>query len=564
MGLSLWQRHPVGVILLLTLGSAAVIDKKSRVPRRLSLVCSKSVSGRWEYEVMTGDERDDTSAAREAVADARRDAAMAQARLAEASVRYADARIAGDVAAGVGSGRRSRAKPGEFAADELALMLRDQPYQVRCLVARARRMAAALPTVWEAFRRGEVDADQMRVIDRVARRVTETATLAAIDEQAVDAAHTRSPKQLQVWLLRLVVQLEPLAFAQRHRRALAERRVTVVQGADGMGYVTGEVSAVDAAAIDALLAATSRSLGAEDPRTDQQRRADLFADLLLGRIVFDQPDHDKEEEDDEDEDREQEVEDEEGDQDLAEHSSPLMEEADDQDVTEHSGASAEERAVDWLEVEDIDPDSGELLGTHLQRLDAEGETVGEPVDASSTGKPSLRPRVIKRPRTIRIGVVVPLASLLDTSDAPGELADRSGFIPGKILKDQISDALANAGDQVLFTRLLTDNGGRLLDVTELGGRPSARLAEAINIRAGSCRFPTCTVPANRCDLDHHQPLPHGETSGRNMDPFCRRHHRGKTFAWLAAHRDDHGVDWTMPDAEHYRCIDQPLPTGRAA
>jgi hypothetical protein len=512
---------------------------------------------------MTGDDQDDTSAAREAVADARRDAAMAQARLAEASVRYADARIAGDVAAGVGSGRRSRAKPGEFVADELALMLRGQPYRVRCLVARARRMATSLPTVWEAFRRGEVDADQIRVIDRVARRVTETATLAAIDEQAVDAADTRSPKQLQVWLLRLVVQLEPLAFAQRHRRALAERRVTVVQGTDGMGYVTGEVSAVDAAAIDALLAATSRSLGAEDPRTDQQRRADLFADLLLGRIVFDQPDHDKEE-DDEDEDREQEVEDEEGDQDLAEHSSPLMEEADDQDVTEHSGASAEERAVDWLEVEDIDPDTGELLGTHLQRLDAEGETVGEPVDASSTGKPSLRPRVIKRPRTIRIGVVVPLASLLDASETPGELADRSGFIPVDILKNQIRDALANAGDQVLFTRLLTDNGGRLLDVTELGSRPSARLAEAINIRAGSCRFPTCTVPANRCDLDHHQPLPHGETSGRNMDPFCRRHHRGKTFAWLAAHRDDDGVDWTMPDAEHYRCIDQPLPTGRAA
>ena len=182
---------------------------------------------------MTGDERDDICMAREAVADARRDAAMAQARLAEASVRYADARIAGDIAAGVGSGRRSRAKPGEFAADELALMLRDQPYQVRCLVARSRRMAAGLPTVWEAFRRGDIDADQMRMIDRVARRVTETATVAAIDEQAVDAADTRSPKQLQVWLLRLVVQLEPLAFAERHRRALAERRVTVVQGVDG-------------------------------------------------------------------------------------------------------------------------------------------------------------------------------------------------------------------------------------------------------------------------------------------------------------------------------------------
>jgi len=480
---------------------------------------------------MAGDDQDDTWAAREAVVVARRDAAMAQARLAEASVRYADARMAGDIAAGVGSGRRSRAKPGEFAADELALLLRGQPYQVHCLVARSRRMAAALPTVWEAFRRGEVDADQVRVIDRVARRVTETATLAAIDELAVDAADTRSPKQLQVWLLRLVVQLEPLAFAHRHRRALAERRVTVVQGADGIGYVTGEVSAADAAAIDALLAASSRALGADDPRTDQQRRADLFADLLLGRITFDQPDTDSDYDDIEGDDH---------------------------------GDAAVEPVVDWLEVEDIDPNTGELLGTHLQRLDADGQPTGERVDASSTGKPSLRPRLIRRPRTIRIGVVVPLASLLDASETPGELADRSGFIPGEILKNQISDALANAGDQVLFTRLLTDNGGRLLDVTELGSRPSARLAAAINIRAGSCRFPTCTVPADRCDLDHHQPLPHGETSGRNMDPFCRRHHRGKTFAWQAAHRDDHGVDWTMPDAEHYRCIDQPLPTGRAA
>jgi hypothetical protein len=318
----------------------------------------------------------------------------------------------------------------------------------------------------------------------------------------------------------------------------------VVQGTDGIGYVTGEVSAADAAAIDALLAATARSLGAEDPRTDQQRRADLFADLLLGRITFDdQPE----------------------DQEVSKEAGTSAEDGDDRDISTKAGASASAVDGGWLEVEDIDPDTGELLGTHLQRLDAEGETTGEPVDASSASQPSLSPRVIRRPRTQRIGVVVPLASLLDASEAAGEMADRSGFIPGEALKDQISEALAsNTGDRVLFTRLLTDDGGRLLDVTELGSRPSTRLAAAINIRAGSCRFPTCTVPADRCDLDHHQPTPDGETSGRNLDPFCRRHHRGKTFAWHAAHRDDHGVDWTMPDAEHYRCIDQPLPTGRAA
>jgi Domain of unknown function (DUF222) len=408
-------------------------------------------------------------------------------------------------------------------ADELAVMLRDQPYQVRCLLARSRRLGSGLPTVWEAFQHGDLDADQIRVIDRIARKVTETSTLAAIDQQAVEAAQTRSPKQLSVWLLRLVVQLEPLAFEERHRRALAERRVTVVQGADGIGYVTGEVSAADAAAIDSTLAAMARSLGAEDPQTEQQRRADLFADLLLGRLIFDQSDHDNDNEDDQ---------------------------------------TAEE--ADWLEVENIDPDTGEPLGTQLQPINPDGDPIGEPIDPATHHPPSAAAKPVRPPQKLRIGVVVSLASLLGLNDTPGELADRSGFIPGEELQQLIADALnPDRRDQVLFTRLLTDNRGRLLDTTELGRYPSARLAQAIKIRAGTCRFPTCTVPADRCDLDHHKPVPRGPTSGNNIDPFCRRHHRGKTFAWHACTRDDLGVDWTMPDAETYRCLDEPLPTGRA-
>jgi hypothetical protein len=287
-----------------------------------------------------------------------------------------------------------------------------------------------------------------------------------------------------------------------------------------MGYVTGEVSAADAAAIDGMLAATARSLGADDPRTEQQRRSDLFADLLLGRLAFDQPDEE----------------------------------------SDHEPADES----DWLEVENIDPETGELLGTQLQRIDGNGESVGDPVDAASQMLPGRTPRRVRRPRKRRIGVVVPLASLLGTSNAPGELGDRSGFVPGEILRKQIAEALdPNSRDEVLFTRLLTDNGGRLLDITELGRYPSARLAQAIRIRAGTCQFPTCTVPADRCDLDHHEPVPRGATSGSNLDPFCRRHHRGKTFAWHAALRDQDGVDWTLPTAERYRCVDEPLPTGLA-
>jgi hypothetical protein len=470
------------------------------------------------------------------VADARREAAAAAARLAEAAVRYADARIAEDATDAPASecAGPKRPKPGEFVADELSLLLRDQPYQVRCLLARTRRLATGLPTVWEAFRRGDVDAEQIRVIDRVARRVTEAATMAAIDDQVIDAGHTRTPKQLHVWLLRLVVRLEPLAFAQRHHRALAERRVTIVQGADGIGYVTGEVSAQDAAAIDGTLAATARSLGATDPRTDQQRRSDLFADLLLGRLTYD--------------DADQNDSDQNGEEPHGHHSQPV-----------------ETVEPEWLEIENIDPDTGELLGTHLQPIDPNGQPIGQPIGQPVDAATPRPPGLVRRPRKLRIGVVVPLSSLLSDNDTTAELADRSGFIPGETLRQHIADALhSDRGDQVLFTRLLTDDGGRLLDTTELGRYPSTRLAEAITIRAGTCRFPTCTVPANRCDLDHHEPVPQGVTSGRNEDPFCRRHHRGKTFAWLACIRDDHGVDWTMPDAEHYRCTDEPLPTGQAA
>ena len=462
------------------------------------------------------------------VAAARREVAMALARLAEISMKYADVRIT-SVGQDPPVSRPSRAKPGEFVADELSLVLREQPYAVRCLLARSRRLSLAMPTVWQAFRCGDLDAEQVRVIDRVGRRVSEPHTLTAIDEQSVEAAQSRCPKQLAAWLLRLVVRLEPVAFERRHRRALAERRVMVVQGADGIGYVTGEVSAADAAAIDGMLAATARSLGGDDPRNEQQRRSDLFADLLLGRLRF----------------------------------------ADDEDETVHAAITQDSAEGDeqpkWLEVENIDPDTGEFLGTHLQAIDADSEAIGEPIDPAMASAARLSPTVVRQPQQLRIGVVVPLSSVLGLSDTPGELADRSGLIPGEVLRDQIADVLErDSGDEVLFTRLLTDDGGRLLDTTELGRFPSATLAKAIKVRAGTCRFPTCNVPADRCDLDHHEPWPEGSTSAKNLDPLCRRHHRGKTFAWLVSVREHEAVEWTMPDAERYRCVDEPLPTGLAA
>ena len=467
----------------------------------------------------------------DAVRDARRSLAAAQARLAEAMLTYADARRATDrrdPRFGVDSAGRVRARAGEFAGDELAVMLLGYPWTVRRLAACSRRVRSGLPTVWSAHRAGDIDTEQVRVIDRAARRAIESTTVEATDAGAVDAARTRTPKQLASWLLRLVVECEPLAFAERHRRALAERRVTISQGPDGVGYVTGVLSAADTAQVDALLTALARTLGPGDARTEQQRRADLMADLLLGRLAFDDAD-------------------------------PSGSQGDEPD------AHSRDRGAHWVEVEDVDLDTGELLGTHQVAVDATGEPLELPSPPARDPRSETSGvlRTCRRPQTVRIGVVVPLGSLLGLSDSPGQLPDRSGAVPAESVRDSMMEALAG-GDQVLVTRLLTDDGGRLLDTTELGRHPSRRLAEAVTLRAATCRHPTCTVPADQCDLDHHEPHPRGPTAGHNLDPGCRRHHRGKTFAWLVTVRDRDAVDWTLPDATVYRCLDDPLPTGMPA
>ena len=69
----------------------------------------------------------------------------------------------------------------------------------------------------------------------------------------------------------------------RYRRAFSQRRLTTRLDLDGMGQLWATTTAMDLAAIDVRLTRKAEALGAEDPRTLEQRRVDLFVDLLLGR-----------------------------------------------------------------------------------------------------------------------------------------------------------------------------------------------------------------------------------------------------------------------------------------
>jgi hypothetical protein len=114
-----------------------------------------------------------------------------------------------------------------------------------------------------------------------------------------------------------------------------------------------------------------------------------------------------------------------------------------------------------------------------------------------------------------IGVIVSAQSLFGFSNSPGQLMDRSALVPADTIR-----ALAQQPG-TLFHRLLTDEKGRLLDVTELGRFPSRKLGLAVRFRDGVCIGPACHTTANRCDLDHFNRFPPvpppGPTSDQNAD-----------------------------------------------
>ena len=125
-----------------------------------------------------------------------------------------------------------------------------------------------------------------------------------------------------------------------------------------------------------------------------------------------------------------------------------------------------------------------------------------------------------------IGVTIPVTTLAGLDEQPGTSFDGQFTLPADLVRDLALEP------GTLFHRIITDPAGHILDDTELGRFPSDKLRIGVHIRDGSCQFPTCAKPAVACDLDHEIPHPRGPTSGDNLGPLCRRHHRMKTAGTL--------------------------------
>ncbi|MEH3139129.1 MAG: DUF222 domain-containing protein [Mycobacterium kyogaense] len=148
-------------------------------------------------------------------------------------------------------------------------------------------------------------------------------------------------------------------------------------------------------------------------------------------------------------------------------------------------------------------------------------------------------------------VVLNIVAAADTvtgrSDQPGYLVGH-GVIDAELVRELARDA----------TR-------RLIDLPHVSPaqahryRPTAALARYIRNRDLTCRFPGCSVPAVRCDIDHTEPFDHadpaagGLTVAENLGCYCREHHRRKTFdeGWRDRQLAGGIIVWTSPTGHTY-------------
>jgi Domain of unknown function (DUF222) len=93
---------------------------------------------------------------------------------------------------------------------------------------------------------------------------------------------------------------------------------------------------------------------------------------------------------------------------------------------------------------------------------------------------------------------------------------------------------------------------------EVRYRPTADTAGVVRARDQHCRFPSCTIDAQRCELDHVVPFDHaapdlgGRTTVANLQCLCKFHHQLKTTGlWQAKTGPGVVIEWTSSHGEHH-------------
>ncbi|MEU2198730.1 DUF222 domain-containing protein [Isoptericola sp. NPDC019482] len=190
-----------------------------------------------------------------------------------------------------------------------------------------------------------------------------------------------------------------------------------------------------------------------------------------------------------------------------------------------------------------------LLSGAEPTSDLDPVTTTEPADGHVPNLADHARRIVPR-----VQITVPVMTLLGRSDDPAELTGHGAIDP-----DVATLLTARAPS---LRRLLVDPvSGELLSADPGTYAVPAALRTYLEARDSTCRFPGCTRPAPRCDLDHTVAWADGgRTTADNLAHVCRRHRKVVLWhTWIrgrsspAGRRSTGGRARTTRTASTVRC-----------
>jgi hypothetical protein len=337
----------------------------------------------------------------------------------------------------------------DFAAEEVACVLRISNDNAAERLATARQLAERYPTTLGLLERGEICYMQARNLVEGCR-VLDPEVAARVEAVMVTKMPAQATGQSSSTLRRQIIKADPAGFQDRHQRRKKERQIIRYPQDDGMVTWGALVPAELGAQFDQAVDVHAATFPADD-RTLSQRRVDALADLILNRPT-----------------------------------------------------------------------------------------------TPATGAQGGRAAAV-------VQVTVPLDVLIGTSDSPAHL---KGY--GPIAAPQARGIAFTEG--TIWRRLITEpTTGLLVKTDPTVYHPTAETQRHVIARDRNCMFPTCRMPANRCDLDHIKEFDHqhpekgGTTEPANLIPLCRRHHLMKHRGhWRVVRDDNTGIaTWTSPTGHAY-------------
>lgn len=465
-----------------------------------------------------------------------------------------------------------RVEPGSrWAPDELCLALDLTRLSAKALIGQSLQLATVLPDTLAALRNGQIDERRAEALCSATLQLP-TELARRVEAIVLPAAPGRTLRQVRDRLYRAVHRVDPDGEYRRHKEAREDRRVSVQTRENGMAtmWLYGPGTQVEASFT--MLTRVAESLGADDPRTKDQRRFDLATQTLQGSLTI---------------------------TDLADvatavagtrtddaTTTPVPGDLD-RDETDtgtasdstgtgtarpdesggSDGAGSGERRPDphsddptAVDPKPADPEPGDPERPDPEAADPEPADSGpegperpgpNTVDPGSAlveaviAALALRPQMHETVRKPLIQVVVGLDTLIGAGDHPADLVGHGPLTA--------TTARALAADGV-WKRLVTDPlSGALLDHGRTTYKPPAALADHVDARDQFCRFPTCSRRARDSDQDHLRRFEHdGITGDDNLNALCPSHHLLKEHRdWNVLAHPDGSLTWVTPTGHRH-------------